>query len=156
MAHYFLLVMIQSCETEKVAQRSEAELHCYNSFNFTCDQTWLVDFHKKRNRTAFVLSANTFYGKTAYKESVAAIIIWRLGLHDHFRLIKRQFYILLILYIASYFTLEHVHKCVLAREVEAFFDCVFSFVWVCFIVKFSCQYLSTWRFFRVGERLSKL
>lgn len=121
MAHYFLLVMIQSCETEKVAQRSEAELNCYNSFNFTCDQTWLVDFHKKRNRTAFVLSANTFYGKTAYKESVAAIIIWRLGLHDHFRLIKRQFYILLILYIASYFTLEHVHKCVLAREVEAFF-----------------------------------
>lgn len=121
MAHYFLLVMIQSCETEKVAQRSEAELNCYNSFNFTCDQTWLVDFHKKRNRTAFVLSANTFYGKTAHKESVAAIIIWRLGLHDHFRLIKRQFYILLILYIASYFTLEHVHKCVLAREVEAFF-----------------------------------
>lgn len=75
MTHYFLLVMIQSCEAEKVAQRSEAELNCYNSFNFTCDQTWLVDFHKKRNRTAFVLSANTFYGKTAYKESVAAIII---------------------------------------------------------------------------------
>ena len=67
--------MIQSCETEKVAQRSEAELNCYNSFNFTSDQTWLVDFHKKRNRTAFVLSANTVYGKTAYKESVAAIII---------------------------------------------------------------------------------
>lgn len=34
MTHYFLLVMIQSCETEKVAQRSEAELNCYNSFSF--------------------------------------------------------------------------------------------------------------------------
>lgn len=47
MAHYFLLVMIQSCETEKVAQRSEAELNCYNSFNFTCDQTWPISIRRE-------------------------------------------------------------------------------------------------------------